>query len=50
MNEPLKGYIDTWTAISRYVSIIGKGLKRSMYGDKKVVMDIIPADLVFSHI
>lgn len=48
MNEPLRGYIDSWTAISRYVSIIGRGLKRSMYADKKVAMDLIPADMVHS--
>ena len=46
MNEPLKGYIDNWTAPSRYASIIGRGLKRSMYADKNIVMDLIPADLV----
>lgn len=49
MNEPLKGYIDNWTAPSRYVSIIGRGLKRSMYADKKIVLDLVPADLVNSH-
>lgn len=46
VNEPIKGYIDNWTAPSRYASIIGRGLKRSMYADKNIVMDLIPADLV----
>lgn len=46
LNEPSRGYIDSWTASSKYIPIISRGLKRSMYGDNKVNMDLIPADFV----
>jgi hypothetical protein len=46
LNEPIRGYIDAWTASSQYIPIIGRGLKRSLNGDNNVVMDLIPADMV----
>ncbi|XP_072938547.1 putative fatty acyl-CoA reductase CG5065 [Epargyreus clarus] len=44
--EPLTGHTDSWVAVTTLLCDVSRGLTRVLYGDKHVVVDIIPVDYV----
>ncbi|XP_038214721.1 putative fatty acyl-CoA reductase CG5065 [Zerene cesonia] len=46
LNEPVKGWTDSWVAATALFSNIARGLTNAAYGRQDVVCDLIPVDYV----
>ncbi|XP_072938546.1 putative fatty acyl-CoA reductase CG5065 [Epargyreus clarus] len=46
LKEPLSGWVDSWVAGTALFADVARGLTRVAYGNKNVVMDMIPVDYV----